>query len=62
MEYFKEHPFELERFFAIHEFSAPHLLCCSDCAPLTVDEVLALAVSPGSLLASAGFDRSARAS
>lgn len=42
MEYFKEHPFELERFFAIYEFSAPHLLCCSDCEPLSVDDVLKL--------------------
>ena len=34
--------FELERFFAKFEFSAPHLLCCSDCETLSVAELLAL--------------------
>jgi aspartate/methionine/tyrosine aminotransferase len=33
-------PFELERFFARHEFSSPYLLCCSDCEAFTIDEVL----------------------
>jgi len=33
--------FPLERFFAIHEFTAPHLLCCSDCETITVGELLA---------------------
>ena len=28
--------FKLERFFAKHEFSAPYLMCCSDCQPLTM--------------------------
>jgi hypothetical protein len=36
-------PFKLERYFALHEFSAPHLLCCSDCEPLKMKEVLELA-------------------
>lgn len=33
-------PFELERYFAKHEFSAPYLLCCSDCESITVKELL----------------------
>lgn len=33
-------PFELERFFAQHEFSAPHQLCNSDGEPLSVAELL----------------------
>jgi len=36
-------PFHTERFFAAHEFTAPHLLCASDCESLTVDELLQLA-------------------
>ncbi len=36
-------PFFTERFFAIHEFRAPYLLCASDCESLTVDELLHLA-------------------
>jgi aspartate/methionine/tyrosine aminotransferase len=35
-------PFQLERFFAEHEFKAKRLLCCSDCETVTVDELLAL--------------------
>ncbi|KAG2430784.1 hypothetical protein HYH02_013623 [Chlamydomonas schloesseri] len=35
--------FKLERYFAKWEFKAPHLLCCSDCEPLRLLEVLALA-------------------
>ena len=35
--------FKLERFFAEYEFVAPHLLCCSDCEPLAMSEVLQLA-------------------
>lgn len=43
-------PFHTERFFAIHEFTAPYLLCASDCESLTVDELLQLAgLSPASL-------------
>jgi hypothetical protein len=34
-------PFKLERFFEKWEFKAKHLLCCSDCEPLTMPEVLA---------------------
>ncbi|MFW5733510.1 MAG: aminotransferase class I/II-fold pyridoxal phosphate-dependent enzyme, partial [Oceanidesulfovibrio sp.] len=32
-------PFALERFFAEHEFSAPYLLCCSDCESVRVEEL-----------------------
>ena len=32
--------FALERYFAKYEFSAPHLLCCSDCEAMTVGELL----------------------
>lgn len=32
--------FHLERYFAKHEFSAPHLLCCSDAEPLFMSELL----------------------
>jgi hypothetical protein len=35
--------FKLERFFAHYEFVAPYLLCCSDCQPLRMAEVLELA-------------------
>ena len=33
-------PFKLERYFAQYEFSAPHLLCCSDAESLTLKELL----------------------
>ena len=33
--------FKLERFFARHEFSAEHLLGCSDCEAMTVADLLA---------------------
>jgi len=36
-------PFHTERFFAIHEFTAPYILCASDCESMTVDELLQLA-------------------
>ena len=42
-------PFALERFFARHEFEAPHLLCASDCESMTVDELLAM--EPGAAAA-----------
>lgn len=32
--------FELERYFAKHEFKAPYLLCCSDCESMTIKDVL----------------------
>lgn len=35
-------PFQLERYFARHEFTAPYLLCASDCESLTVADLLAL--------------------
>lgn len=34
--------FELERFFAKHEFSARHLLCSSDCQSMSIGELLSL--------------------
>lgn len=39
-------PFLLERYFAQHEFSVPHLLCVSDCQTMTTGELLDL--EPGS--------------
>ena len=36
-------PFKLERYFAKYEFSAPYLLSCSDCEPLTLKELLSYA-------------------
>ncbi len=36
-------PFKLERYFAKHEFTAPYLLSCSDCEPLSQRELLAMA-------------------
>jgi aspartate/methionine/tyrosine aminotransferase len=44
-------PFHTERFFALHEFTAPYLLCASECESLTVDELLQLA---GAFWASVG--------
>ena len=41
----KLEPFQLERYFAQHEFSAPYLLSCSDCESMTVDDLLAM--TPG---------------
>ena len=38
----KLNPFKLERYFARHEFSAPHLLCSSDCESMTLRDLLAL--------------------
>ena len=32
-------PFQLERFFARWEFTAPHLLCCSDCESVSVADL-----------------------
>lgn len=39
----KIQPFQLERYFAQYEFSAPYLLSPSDCEPLTLAELLSLA-------------------
>ena len=36
-------PFELERYFAKYEFSVEHLLCCSDCEPLGMQELVSMA-------------------
>jgi len=38
--------FKLERYFAHHEFTAPHLLCCSDCESWAIKDLLA--IEPGS--------------
>ncbi len=38
----KINDFELERYFAQHEFSAPYLLCCSDCETWSVRDLLQL--------------------
>lgn len=35
-------PFRLERYFAKHEFSAPYLLCASDCESMAMEELLAM--------------------
>ena len=32
--------YALQRYFAKHEFTAPYLLCCSDCEPLSLSDVL----------------------
>ncbi len=39
----KLEPFQLERYFARHEFSAPYLLSCSDCESMTIENLLAMA-------------------
>lgn len=36
-------PFELERYFAKYEFSAPYLMSSSDCEALTVSELIKMA-------------------
>lgn len=33
----------MQRFFAKYEFTAPYLLCCSDCEPLTMAQLLEMA-------------------
>ena len=38
----KLRPFELERYFARHEFSTPYLLSCSDCESFSIKALLAL--------------------
>ncbi len=43
-------PFELERYFALHEFSARYLLSPSDCESLSMQELLALADAPARAL------------
>jgi aspartate/methionine/tyrosine aminotransferase len=40
-------PFKLERYFALHEFSAPYLLSASDCESLDLQELLAMASPQG---------------
>jgi len=39
----KLNPFKLERYFARYEFSAPYLLCTSDCEALSMQELLDIA-------------------
>ncbi len=38
----KLEPFRLERYFAVHEFSASFLLCTSDCESMELGELLSL--------------------
>jgi aspartate/methionine/tyrosine aminotransferase len=38
----KLHPFKLERYLARYEFSAPYLLCTSDCESMALHDLLAL--------------------
>lgn len=38
----KLNAFRLERYFAEHEFSAPYLLCASDCESMALEELLAM--------------------
>jgi aspartate/methionine/tyrosine aminotransferase len=45
-------PFRLERYFARHEFSAPYLLCSSDCESMEAGELLALEPGAGERLSS----------
>lgn len=40
-------PFRIERYFARHEFTAPHLLSPSDCETMSLAELLALAEADG---------------
>jgi aspartate/methionine/tyrosine aminotransferase len=40
-------PFKLERYFAKYEFTARHLLCCSDCESLSVQDLLSLEPGAG---------------
>src|SRR6056297_1679097 len=35
-------PFKLERYFARHEFTAPYILCASDCEPLPLNDLLSM--------------------
>jgi hypothetical protein len=35
--------FKVERFFAKYEFTAPYLLCCSDCESFSLKEILEIA-------------------
>lgn len=44
--------FRLERYFAQHEFSAPYLLCSSDCESMTLEKLLAYAPGAEKNLAS----------
>ena len=37
-----QEPFELERYFAEHEFSSKYLLCASDCESYSIGDLLAL--------------------
>ena len=41
-------PFRLERYFAQHEFNAPHLLCVSDCQSMSIGELLNIIAGFGS--------------
>jgi aspartate/methionine/tyrosine aminotransferase len=43
-------PFFTERFFSVHEFTSPYLLCASDCESMTLDDLLKLVGVPGDVL------------
>ena len=45
-------PFELERYFARHEFNVEYTLCSSDCESWSVADLLAL--EPGGVVRAAG--------
>jgi hypothetical protein len=36
-------PFAIERYFAVHEFAVPYLLCASDVEPVSMRDLLAYA-------------------
>lgn len=39
-------PFTIEQFFAVYEFTAPYMLCASDCESVTIDGLLEMAGVP----------------
>ena len=47
--------FQLERYFAKHEFKAPYLLCCSDCESLSIGDLLQFDASAQDKLLSLGL-------
>ncbi|MDZ7599689.1 MAG: hypothetical protein U5J82_15735 [Desulfobacterales bacterium] len=46
----KLRPFKLERYFAKYEFSAPYLMCSSDCESMRLQDLLALEARGGAAL------------
>ena len=43
-------PFALERYFAKYEFTAPYLMCCSDCEAFTLNELLKMGEPEGLMM------------